>query len=64
MGPYEARYAALAEILGALLLTADVGFSRVRGLSCRVELPKDPLPQGRPLARGASVLWLVRLCSG
>ena len=38
MGPYEACYAALAETLGAPLLTADVGISRVRGLRCRVEL--------------------------
>jgi hypothetical protein len=28
----------LAESLGALLLTADVGIARVRGLRCRVEL--------------------------
>jgi predicted nucleic acid-binding protein len=38
MGPYQAAYAVLAERLGALLLTADVGIARVRGLRCRVEL--------------------------
>lgn len=38
MGPYEASYVALAEALGAVLVTADVGLSRARGLRCQVEL--------------------------
>lgn len=38
MGPYEASYVALAEALGAVLVTADVGLSRARGLRCEVEL--------------------------
>jgi predicted nucleic acid-binding protein len=38
LGPYEAAYVALAEALGALLLTADIGLARARGLRCRVEL--------------------------
>jgi len=32
MGPYEASYVALAEALGAVLLTADIGLFRARGL--------------------------------
>jgi predicted nucleic acid-binding protein len=38
MGPYEASYVALAEVLGAVLVTADIGLSRARGLRCQVEL--------------------------
>jgi predicted nucleic acid-binding protein len=38
MGPYEASYVALAEALDAVLLTADIGLSRARGLGCQVEL--------------------------
>ena len=42
MGPYEASYVALAEALGAVLLTADIGLSRARGLRCRVVLLTEP----------------------
>jgi predicted nucleic acid-binding protein len=38
LGPYEASYVALAEALDAVLLTADIGLSRARGLRCHVEL--------------------------
>jgi predicted nucleic acid-binding protein len=38
MGPYEASYVALAEALGAVLVTADIGLSRARGLRCQVDL--------------------------
>jgi predicted nucleic acid-binding protein len=41
MGPYEASYVALAETLQALLVTADIGLARARGLRCRVELLGD-----------------------
>lgn len=36
--PYEAAYVALAEALDAVLLTADIGLSRAKGLRCQVEL--------------------------
>jgi predicted nucleic acid-binding protein len=43
---YDASYVALAEHLGAVLLTADFRLSRVPGLRCEVEvmtrLPHDP----------------------
>jgi predicted nucleic acid-binding protein len=42
LGPYEAAYVALAEALEAVLLTADIGLSRTRGLHCQVELLADP----------------------
>ena len=38
MTPYEASYVALAEVLGAVLLTADIGLSRATGVRCQVEL--------------------------
>jgi predicted nucleic acid-binding protein len=36
--PYDAAYVALAEALGAVLLTADARLSRAHGPSCPVEL--------------------------
>ncbi len=36
--PYDAAYVALAEILGAPLLTADVRLSKAPGLRCEVEV--------------------------
>lgn len=35
---YDAVYVALAEVLGAVLLTADGGISRAPGVACKVEL--------------------------
>jgi len=36
--PYDAAYVALAETLGAVLLTADARLSRAHGPNCRLEL--------------------------
>jgi predicted nucleic acid-binding protein len=36
--PYDAAYVALAEALGAVLLTADRGFVGAPGVGCEVEL--------------------------
>lgn len=36
--PYDAAYIALAEVLGAPLLTADARLARAHGLRCTVEL--------------------------
>ncbi len=36
--PYDAAYAALAEVLGAPLLTADAKLAGAPGLRCEVEL--------------------------
>ena len=36
--PYDAAYAALAEALGTLLITADARLSKAPGLTCRVEV--------------------------
>jgi predicted nucleic acid-binding protein len=35
--PYDAAYVALAEVLGATLLTADIRLSRAPGIQCQVE---------------------------
>lgn len=39
---WDAMYVALAEALGATLITADRRLARVKGLACRVETPSGP----------------------
>ena len=36
--PYDACYVALAESMGAVLLTADRRLARARGPECRIEV--------------------------
>lgn len=43
---YNASYVALAEALGAVLLTADAGLPRASGLRCQVEVVTRSPPQG------------------
>ena len=38
VSPYDAAYVALAESLGATLLTADARLARAPGIRCRVEV--------------------------
>lgn len=40
--PYDAAYVALAEALGAVLLTADARLSRAPGPTCAVEVLTSP----------------------
>lgn len=39
---YDAAYVALAEILGAVLVTADAPLSRAAGVRCDIELVRSP----------------------
>ncbi|MBI3257855.1 MAG: type II toxin-antitoxin system VapC family toxin, partial [Actinobacteria bacterium] len=38
---YDAMYVALAEALGATLMTLDQRLARVRSLRCDIEVPRD-----------------------